>query len=279
MSLVRRGALLLIGLMVFMTACQGGSSGDQLARIKSAGKIIVSTDPNYPPQSSLNKSNQYEGFDIDVANEIAKRLGVKAEFLATDFSAVTAGSWAGRWDMSVGSVTITPERSDALDFTKPYYYTPAQMATTTDTGITTLDGFAGKTVCVGADTTYLQWLDGDLKLPASAGDVTPAPQGVKAITLPTDINCAEAWRDGRKDAEGWLSASETVQGAVKQGLPVVAVGDPIFFEPLGVAFDKGVKDNDSLVKQVDDIIAKMHEDGTLKQLSEKWYEGRDLTTQ
>ncbi len=278
MAPMRRGALLLIGLMLLVTACQG-SGGDALARVKSAGKIVVSTDPNYPPQSLLNEDNQFEGFDIDVATEIAKRLGVKAEFLATDFSAVTAGNWANRWDMSVGSVTITPERSQVLDFTQPYYYTPAQMATRPDTGITTLDGFANKTVCVGADTTYLAWLQGTLKLPESAGPITPPPAGVKATTLETDINCAEAWKAGRNDADGWLSASETVQGAIDQGFPVVAVGDPVFFEPLAVAFDKSVKDNDSLVKAVDDIIGKMHDDGTLKQLSEKWYGGRDLTTQ
>jgi polar amino acid transport system substrate-binding protein len=275
---MRRGALLLIGLMLLVTACQG-SGGDALARVKSAGKIVVSTDPNYPPQSLLNEDNQFEGFDIDVATEIAKRLGVKAEFLATDFSAVTAGNWANRWDMSVGSVTITPERSQVLDFTQPYYYTPAQMATRPDTGITTLDGFANKTVCVGADTTYLAWLQGTLKLPESAGPITPPPAGVKATTLETDINCAEAWKAGRNDADGWLSASETVQGAIDQGFPVVAVGDPVFFEPLAVAFDKSVKDNDSLVKAVDDIIGKMHDGGTLKQLSVMWYGGRDLTTQ
>jgi polar amino acid transport system substrate-binding protein len=269
MSLPRRGALLLIGLMVLTTACQG-AGGDALARLKSSGKIVVSTDPNYPPQSLLNDKNQFEGFDIDVATEIAKRLGVKAEFLATDFSAVTAGNWANRWNMSVGSVTITPERAEVLDFTQPYYFTPAQMATRPDTGITSIDGFAGKTVCVAETTTYLEWVNGTLKLPESAGDITP---------LPTDINCAEAWKAGRNDADGWVSASETVQDAIAKGFPVVAVGDPVFFEPLGVAFDKSVKDNDSLVKAVDDIIGKMHEDGTLTKLSEKWYDGRDLTTQ
>jgi polar amino acid transport system substrate-binding protein len=278
MSLPRRGALLLIGLMVLTTACQG-AGGDALARLKSSGKIVVSTDPNYPPQSLLNDKNQFEGFDIDVATEIAKRLGVKAEFLVTDFSAVTAGNWANRWNMSVGSVTITPERAEVLDFTQPYYFTPAQMATRPDTGITSIDGFAGKTVCVAETTTYLEWVNGTLKLPESAGDITPPPAGMKATTLPTDINCAEAWKAGRNDADGWVSASETVQDAIAKGFPVVAVGDPVFFEPLGVAFDKSVKDNDSLVKAVDDIIGKMHEDGTLTKLSEKWYDGRDLTTQ
>jgi polar amino acid transport system substrate-binding protein len=60
---------------------------------------------------------------------------------------------------------------------------------------------------------------------------------------------------------------------------VIPVGDPVFFEPLGVCFDKAVEDNDSLVEAVDQIVADMHDDGTLTAFSEDWYDGADLTTQ
>ena len=103
------------------------------------------------------------------------------------------------------------------------------------------------------------------------------PEGAEVVTLPTDINCPEAWRDGRDDFEGWLSSITTVDGAIADGLPVVAVGDPVFNEGLGVAFDNAVTDNDSLVAEVDKIIGEMHDDGTLTELSAKWYDGIDYT--
>src|SRR5262249_12689534 len=84
------------------------ASGDLLAAICDKGTITVSTDPKYPPQSSFDeKTGEYVGFDIDVATEIAKRLGVGIDWQTPNWNAITAGSWNGRWDMSVGSMTPT----------------------------------------------------------------------------------------------------------------------------------------------------------------------------
>ena len=124
-------------------------AGGLLDKIMKAGKLVVSTDPKYPPQSALKPDGTFEGFDIDVAKELAKRLGVKVEFTTPSWDTITAGGWGGRWDMSVGSMTITSPRQKVLDFSPPYYYTPAQMAASTASGITTLDGLAGKTICSG----------------------------------------------------------------------------------------------------------------------------------
>ena len=275
---LRRTAPLFLAILMVVTACNLGSGGDYLARIKSAGVIKVSTDPAYPPQSFLNEdTNELEGFDIDVAKEIGERLGVDVQFETPSFDAVVAGAWSNRWDMSVGSVTITPEREEILDFTQSYYYTPAQMTAMEGSDITSLEDLAGATICVGESTTYQFWLEGTLQLPEDAGEPAPVPEGAQVTTLPTDINCAEAWRDGRTDFEGWLTSITTAEGAVADGLPVALVGDPVFNEGLGVAFDTAVADNDSLVAEVDRIIGEMHEDGTLTSISEKWYDGIDYT--
>ena len=99
-------------------------------------------------------------------------------------------------------------------------------------------------------------MEGTLTLTEEAGEVTDPPADMASTTLPTDINCAEAWQAGRTEFEGWLSSSTTVQGAIDAGYPVVPVGDPVFFEPLAVCFDTAVEDNDSLVEAVDEIIAR-----------------------
>jgi polar amino acid transport system substrate-binding protein len=250
-------------------------AGGLLDTVTKAGKIRVSTDPQYPPQSELKTDGTYEGFDIDVATEIAKRMGLGVEFVTPTWDTITAGSWGGRWDMSVGSMTITSARQKVLDFSPPYYYTPAQMAASTASGVTTTDGLAGKTVCVGAATTYLDWINGTLDF-GTESPQTKAPAGVIPVTLDTDRLCAEAWKAGRNDWQGWLSSGPTVDQAITEGLPLVRTGEPVFYEPLAAAVDKSGPDPTDYVAKMTDIVNQMHEDGTLTQLSQKWY-GSDLT--
>ena len=263
------------------TACSGSTSStapkDMLAKIKEAGVIRVGTDPAYPPQSELKPDGTFEGFDIDVANEIAKRLGVTAKFETPDFSVVEAGKWADRFDISVGSVTITKPRLANLDFTEPYYFTPAQMAATTASGITTLDGLAGKATCVGDATTYFQWINGTLEL-GDGSALAPVPAGMTATTQKTDQECALSAKSGRHDFDGWLSSSTTVAAGIAGGAPLVPVGDPVFYEPLAVATDKAGPPHAELQAELDKIIKAMHADGTLSTFSKKWFDGQDLTT-
>ena len=97
---------------------------------------------------------------------------MEVEFVTPDWDVITAGNWGGQWDMSVGSMTVTTDRQQVLDFAEPaYYYTPAQFAAAEGSGIESLDDIAGQAVCVGLSTTYETWLSGDidsLGLPASS---------------------------------------------------------------------------------------------------------------
>ena len=258
------------------TACDSASGDDLLATICEEGAIQISTDPNYAPQSFLNDDGSYEGFDIDVANEIGRRLGVDVEFVTPAFDLVQAGGWNGQWDASVGSITITEARMGVLDFTEPYYFTPAQMAASEESGITSLDGLAGEAICVGAATTYLDWINGDLAL-GDGSEAAAVPEGATAVALETDALCAESIQAGRTEFVAWLSSSTTVQQAIDDEVPIVTVGDPVFFEPLAVATDKSGPAHAELQAALDQIVADMHEDGTLTGFSEEWYGGLDLT--
>ncbi len=296
MEKMRRLAVLPIAMLV-LAACQGADTGgsaeasdgggaascdsapsgdDLLAAICEEGVIQVSTDPNYAPQSFLKDDGTFEGFDIDVALEIGERLGVDVEFVTPAFDLVQAGGWNGQWDLSVGSITITEARKEVLDFTEPYYFTPAQMAVAEASGITDLDGLAGESICVGAATTYLDWINGDLAL-GDGSEASPVPEGAEAVALETDALCAEAIQAGREEFVGWLSSSTTVQQAIDDGVPIVTVGDPVFFEPLAVATDKNGPAHEEFQAELDRIVAEMHSDGTLTALSEEWYDGLDLT--
>lgn len=285
----KRSGILFAALMFVLVACQGlpgtggnasspdagdgDGDGDYLQRIRDDGVIVVSTDPEYPPQSFLDPdTEEFDGFDIGVAREIAERLGVEIEFVTPEWDTITAGSWSNRWDMSVGSMTVTTDRLEAIDFTQPYYYVPAEVAVPEDSDVQSLEDLEGELFCVGAETTYLDWLEGNLTIdPETAGEIAPPPDGAEVTTLDTDIYCADAWRSGRTEFEAWASSATTIAGALFEEYPIRTVGDPVFFEPLAVAFDRSVEDNDSLVAEVDRIIGEMHEDGTLAELSRAWF--------
>jgi polar amino acid transport system substrate-binding protein len=249
--------------------------GGLLDKILKAGTMVVSTDPNYAPQSFLQPDGTFVGFDIDVAKEIGKRLGVSVKFVTPGWDTITAGSWKGRWDVSVGSMTITVPRQKVLDFTSPYYYTPAQMAATKKSGITTLDGLAGKTVCVGTATTYQDWLQGKLQS-VSLGPVATPPAGVQVKTMDTDQDCAQAIKAGQNVGDGFLSASTVVDSAIGAGVPIVKVGTPVYVEQLAASVDKSGPVTTDFITTVSAIIDAMHADGTLTNLSNQWFKA-DLT--
>jgi polar amino acid transport system substrate-binding protein len=126
----------------------------------------MSSDPEYPPQSFLNDKNEMDGFDVDVGKEIAKRMGVELKIVTPAWEVITAGGWAGRWDMSVGSMTPTKKRAEVLDFPAIYYYTPASFAVHKDSKVTKISELNGKIIGSCGGCTYDAYLKKDLVIDA-----------------------------------------------------------------------------------------------------------------
>jgi multiple sugar transport system substrate-binding protein/sn-glycerol 3-phosphate transport system substrate-binding protein len=253
---------------------------DLLDEVMAAGKLVVSSDPNYAPQSFLNESGELDGFDVDVSKEVAKRLGVDIAFETPDWDLVVAGGWGGRWDISIGSMTPTVPRSEVLWFTDAYYYTPASLAVHKDnTDITTVEDLEGRKLGFGTATTYEDWLNGALDIMEGYGGGVfyDPPSSVDQNPYNTDSEAIQdlALGDGvRLDAV--MSAAPTIQSAIDEGLPLKFVGTPAFFEPLVFALDKGRGPSEKMVAKLNEILADMHADGTLTDLSLEWY-GVDIT--
>lgn len=250
------------------------SAGDLLAQICEEGVIRVSTDPAYPPQSSLNpETGEYEGFDIDVATAIAAGLGVEIEWETPSWTAVTAGNWNGRWDMSVGSMTVTEERAEVLDFSPAYYFTPSSVAVAEGSDITSVDQLDGRTIGVCSGCTYDFYLQGTLNIPGYTFESPISDPVIKGFD--TDSTAIQALQAGQVDAV--MSATPTLQSAIDKGRPMQLLGEPLFAEPLSVAMDKSSElDQASLVAEVSAIVEALHADGTLTDLSIEWF-GEDLT--
>lgn len=275
--------LLFVGLLIVSLVFVGAGSafaGSVLDEIMAAGVIKVSTDANYAPQSFLNDKGELEGFDISVAKEVAKRLGVKVKFVTPDWDLITAGKWGKRWDLSIGSMTPTVERMNALHFTMPYYSTPAQFAVHKDnTTIKSLKDLAGKHIGVGTETTYDRYINKDLELVGVKIEYQDWSAG-KITTYPTDANAIEdlALGDGVR-IDALITAKPTIFEAIKAGCgggcPLKMLGDPAYFEILSFALDKSRPNSESLLKKLNEILTSMYKDGTLKDLSMQFY-GQNL---
>lgn len=285
--------LLIVG--IGLAACSGGgsSSEDLLEVIKDRGYMVVSTDPNYEPQSFLDPTadraagtvcpndtltyGEMIGFDVDAANAVAEGLGVEVCFATPDWDLVTAGSWGNRWDISIGSMTITKTRQEVLDFAQPYYYTPAQFAAAADAGITSLDDLEGETICVATATTYLDWFNGELTIPDESILADP-PSDFSLVELPTDQECAQAIAAGRPEFSVYLTSDTVINSNMAGGLDVVKVGPVVFIEELAPAIDRSSSyDTASFISTVSDVLKGLHANGTLSRFSMEWFDGIDLS--
>jgi polar amino acid transport system substrate-binding protein len=258
-------------------ASADANAGDLLAKICASGKLRVATDPKYPPQSKFNAStNTWEGFDVDVAQQIADRMGLTLEFVTPNWGVITAGSWNDRWDLSVGSMTPLPERADVLNFTPAYYYVPAALAVYKDSQITSPADLTGKKVGSCGGCTYEEYLKGTLTLPGYTFDFQVS--GAQIVTYDTDSTGIEdlALGDCLRLCAMFTSQS-VIQGAIDSGAPIQFLGDPLYLEPDAIAIDKAAPaDPAAFTDEVSKIVEDMHADGTLSQLSNQWF-GVDYT--
>jgi peptide/nickel transport system substrate-binding protein len=251
---------------------------DLLDEIMAAGTLVVSSDPNYAPFSFLNDDGELDGFDVNVAQEVAARLGVDVAFETPDWDMITGGNWGGRWDISIGSMTPTEQRSEVLWFSDPYYYVPASFAVHKDnTTLASPADLADANLGLGTATTYEDYLNGILSM--LSGEIVYDPPAVGEITAySTDQEAIQdlALGDGvRLDAV--MSAQPTILGAIEEGVPLKELGTPAFYEGLAFALDKSRGPSDKALAKFNEIVAEMHGDGTLVDLSMKWF-GVDYTT-
>lgn len=270
------GVIAAAALLATALAAPAGA-GDVLDRVLANKKLVNALDAEYPPFSFLNSSNQMDGFDVDVAKEVAKRLGVELEHVTPGWDVITAGKWSGRWDICVGSMTATKERGEVLDFPVQYYYGQAVLLVNKDnTSVREAKDLAGKKIGVQVATTYEKYLQKNLEI-----DAAGAPPITYQIDNPQIVSYDEeplgvedlSLGDGTR-LDGMVVGILTAEEYIKNGKPVKIVGQPLFYEPIAVAVDKGDAEFAAKVKE---IVDAMRADGTLKKLSEKRL-GVDITT-
>ncbi|MEJ9231286.1 transporter substrate-binding domain-containing protein [Peribacillus butanolivorans] len=235
------------------------SSADLLQQIKDRGTLKVGLMGTYQPYNFLNDKKEMDGFDADIAKEMAKRLGVDVEFVSQEFSGMVAGLQTKKFDAVISQMTITDERKKQMDFTEPYITNHVKVIVQDDNNtIKSVKDFKGKNIGVGLgtnDETYLR-----TELLPKVGDFTIKTYD-DVITSLKDLD------SGRIDAtiNNMYALKPVVE---KNGFKIKAVGEPVKSDKAGIAIRKG---NESLLKELNKHLADMKEDGTYNEIFVKWF--------
>ena len=253
---------LLAALSLVLAGCGASKSANHLEAIKQAGVIKVGTSADYPPFESVDASGNKVGFDIDLMTEIAKRLGVKLEWVDMPFDSLIAAVQEGKIDASISAFNYTEERDQTIDFSDPYY--------TSEDAFTVAQGFAGSIVNpedvaaykVGVQngTTQDDWLTDTL---VADGALLEENLFRYDRVVPAKLDL----KNGR--IEVMMSDYIPAQALVEQlgGLNIVYHG-VLSTGPVNIVLPEGDKE---LQQAINEIIGQLQAEGFIDELALKYY--------
>lgn len=244
--------------LLALTLAAGTVHATDLNQIKQKGTLTVAMSGEYPPFSQPSLKGGLEGFDVDVANEIGRRLGVKVKVVKTEFPSIIAGLQSGIFDLAVASQSKTPERAKAVDFSdRPYYYDGVQLFVPVGSKAVGLAALKGQPVGVALGTIFETLLkkQGQDKIVTFSGE----QEGFLAL--------------GSGRVAGFLTEKSVGAVAIKKGVQMQPSGPVVSSDETYVTF---AKNSPALKSAVNKALAAMRTDGTLKAISQRWV-GLDLS--
>lgn len=237
-----------------------GSDKDLLAQIKERGKLLIGTEGTYAPYTFHDESGKLVGYDVEVAEAIAAKLGVKAEFVESNWDSLIAGLDAVRYDVVINQVTITEERLQKYDFSTPYTISRAALIVGKDNNdIKSFEDLKGKKAAQGLTSNYAQLAESyGAKLVSADGSFSKAIELVSTKRAVATINDQVSFYDFLKQKpDAPVKLVDTLDDASKNA----------------VLIRKG---NDTFVEAVNKALDEITKDGTLAKISDKYF-GADVT--
>ena len=246
-------AIAVLTILACFTGC-GGSTGTTLADVQKAGKLTIATSPDFPPFESLGENGAVVGIEIDILETICTELGVELAIEQIDFESVLPGVQAGKYDMGVSGISVTPAREENTLFTTPYCLAAQAIVVVKGSPIATKADLQGKTVSVQTGTT---------------AETYCMENGYEVSSFTANADAEEALIAGKVDA--WVIDDLTAAEMVKiyneeHGETLVVLGEAMTTEPYAFAFAFG---SEELVEKINGILSKLVADGTVASIFEK----------
>lgn len=249
---------LLLGAMVLTAAGCGSTEKTTFQSIKETKEMTFAMTGAYPPFNFINENGDLVGFDIDIANAIAQKMGVKAKPITTAWDGIISGLTGNRFDMIIGSMAVTPERQKKISFTDPYYIDGAQFFAKTGSKLKDIAELKDGRVGVVTGTTFHTYLS--------------KMKNVKEILqFESDVDNIKSVEIGR--AEGLVTGKLVgLYSANRYDVAIEPIGDPLYIETIAIAIRQEDKD---LLIAVNKALKEIKEDGTYEKISKKWF-GRNI---
>lgn len=240
-----------------------GETGDLLSEIQNRGYITVAMEGTWAPWTYHDEEGELVGFDVEVAAAVAEELGVEVRYEEGEWDGLLAGVESGRYDIMVNGVGYTEERAQAYDFSEPYCYNKTALIVRSDNDeISSLEDLEGKTTCNSANSTY---------------QFIAEEYGATVLDVETLDGTLEMVLAGPERADATLNAEASFLDYMKEHpdaeLKIVDYYSEL--ENVCIIMQKG-ESSDSLREAINGAIDKLREDGTLTELSNKYF-GGDIT--
>ncbi|SET57185.1 amino acid ABC transporter substrate-binding protein, PAAT family [Oceanobacillus limi] len=228
-------------------------------KIMDEGVISVGTEGTYAPFTFHNEEDELTGYDVEVIQEVTNRIGIEVDFMETQWDSMFAGLNSGRFDVIANQVGIREDRLANYDFSVPYTISSAVVVVPEDnTDIKSFEDLEGKNSAQSLTSNY--------------GEIAEE-HGAELVGVEGLAQAIELMKQGRVDVtvNDRLAVLDYMQAQPDAGIKIVARSDDA--SENAFAFRK---DNEELVEAFNDQLEAMKEDGTLAEISEKWF-GEDVS--
>lgn len=247
-------AVVVMGVLAGCASNKGTPAVNSLEEIKANGVLKIGTEGTYAPFTFHDETGKLTGFDVEIAEEVTKRIGVKAEFIETKWDGMFAGLDAKRFQMVANQVGINEERKAKYDFSDPYIVSGAVLIVRDDnTTITKFEDLAGK--------------KSGQSLTSNLGKIATS-YGAELVTVDGFNQAVDLLLSGRIDATVNESLSFLDYKKQKPDTPIKIVAKLEAQDQNAFLFNKG---NEELVTAVNKALKDMKDDGTYLAISEKWF--------
>jgi lysine-arginine-ornithine-binding protein len=224
--------------------------------------LVIGTEGAYPPFNYTDADGELQGFEVDLGNEMCRRIGVECTWVAQDWDGIIPGLLAQKYDAIIASLYITDERREQISFSEKYYQVPARFVVASDSDLDiSPEGLAGKIVGTQRATAYERFLrdempDIDLRVYATMDEVYADLAAGRVDAIMVDVVAA---------TDGFLE-TPSGEGFEMRGPEYTGV------KWFGYGAGVGVRQDDqNIADAFTKVIAEMRADGSYQEISDKWF--------